>query len=309
MPAEPRKDLGSWVRHFAHATLPVLARTITEIGGLAADEERASPIRISEVVLHDPLMTLKVLRFIQERRHARQTADITTIAHALMMLGNAPFFRHFSRQDTLQQKLAGHPRALEGALRVISRARHAALYARHWALARHDLEIDEVVIAALLHDLAELLLWCFAPELALAIGQLQRKGRIVRSESAQRAVLGFPLVSLQLALCEQWNLPRLLPEMMNDHDACGPRARMVVLATALARHSAHGWDDPALPDDYAAIGRLLGVPAQEARRCVLRVALEAARDWDWYGVAPAATLLPLISEPRIKARIPACSLL
>ncbi len=38
-----------------------------------------------------------------------------------------------------------------------------------------------------------------------------------------------------------------------------PRVRNVQLAVNLARHSANGWDDAALPDDYKDIGELLRV--------------------------------------------------
>jgi len=37
----------------------------------------------------------------------------------------------------------------------------------------------------------------------------------------------------------------------------------VVLAVNLARHSAHGWDDAALQDDYRQIGRLLRIPPEQ----------------------------------------------
>lgn len=296
MAGTPPKAVVSWARQFGNAPLPVLARTVAELEKLAADEESVTPQCISEVVLHDPLMTLKVLHYLQQHRRARQTADITTIPHALMMLGLTPFFNHFRAQPTLQDKLAAHPLALEEALHVVSRARHAALYARDWGTLRHDIEIDELAIAALLHDLAELLLWCMAPKRALLIRRLQRRGRIVRSETAQHAVLGFSLLDLQFALWEEWRLPRLLRQLMNDRHLTMPRARNVALATKLARHLAHSWDDPALPDDFAAIGKFLGMSSREARSRVVRVALAAARDRDWYGVPPAAALLPLVSQ-------------
>jgi hypothetical protein len=44
---------------------------------------------------------------------------------------------------------------------------------------------------------------------------------------------------------------------MNPENAEHPRVRNVKLAVDLARHSANGWDDAALPDDYTAIAELL----------------------------------------------------
>jgi hypothetical protein len=46
---------------------------------------------------------------------------------------------------------------------------------------------------------------------------------------------------------------------MDPQNAEHPRVRNVKLAVDLARHSANGWDDAALPDDYRAIEELLHI--------------------------------------------------
>ncbi len=292
-----------WVEQFGRTDLPVLERTVIELERIRADADRVSTHTVSEVVMHDPFMTFKLLRYIQQRRRRSQRVDVTTIAHSLMMLGMNPFLSHFCSQDTLQSRLAGNPQALHGALTVMSRAYHAALYAHDWAVLRHDIEIDEVTTAALLHDLAELLIWCYAPGLANRMQDQQRLFH-TRSETVQREVLGFPMIALQLEIAHRWQLPDLLCDLMDERNAMTPRALNVSLAVALARHSANGWDDAALPDDYAAIGRLIGLSPEAARDRVVRTALKAAADWEWYGVAPAAAALvaipaltPSLAEP------------
>lgn len=284
----------SWLKAFGGAELPVLERTVVELKGIREDIDRVTTNQLADIVMHDPIMTFKVLRYIQQRRRKSLRVDVTTIAHALMMLGMNPFLEHFAEQETLEARLAHKPAALEGALTVISRSRHAAMYARSWALVRHDIEVDEVVTAALLHDLAELLLWMHTPELAVRMHDLQCE-RQTRSEAVQREVLGFPLIALQLELAHQWQLPDLLCELMDERRAHTPRALNVGVAVALARHSANSWYDPALPDDFAAIGRLTGMSATSARSGVLRVALSVAADWNWYGVPPAVARLPLLA--------------
>src|SRR6478672_10841529 len=277
-----------WVQQFGRNELPVLARTVEELERLRADADNLTPQRISALVLHDPLMTFKVLRYIQERRHRSQMVDITTISHALMMIGTDPFLGHFTHQQTLQSWLSQDRDALGGALTVIARARHAAIYARDWAMARHDIEIDEVTIAALLHDLSELLLWCWAPRLARLIEKLKRQSGM-RSEAAQRAVLGFPLIALQLDLARSWQLPKLLCGLMDVRHAASPRGLNVSLAVAVARHSANGWADAALPDDFEAIGKLLGTSALQARQRVVHVATRVAEEDEWYGLPPQSS--------------------
>ena len=56
--------------------------------------------------------------------------------------------------------------------------------------------------------------------------------------------------------------------MMNDHHAESPRTRNVALEVALARHSANGWDNPALPEDYSAIAALLRLDTLRVRQMV-----------------------------------------
>ena len=80
---------------------------------------------------------------------------------------------------------------------------------------------------------------------------------------------------------------------MDDYHANPPRARTVALAVALSRHSANGWDDAALPDDYAAIQKLLAVPQHEVMERIRRAALRAIRERVWHdSLQPAAALLP-----------------
>ena len=62
---------------------------------------------------------------------------------------------------------------------------------------------------------------------------------------------------LQLALIRAWHLPELLVTLLDDSQQDNPRVRTIQLAADFARHLAHGWEDPALPDDLAALEALL----------------------------------------------------
>jgi HD-like signal output (HDOD) protein len=280
--------LAKWVDMLGEGALPVLARTVCELERLRCDEDAATPQSVAQVVLHDPIMTVKVLQYLQQHRNRHRSADITTIAHALMMLGTSPFFAHFSEQPTIEDRLGGDAAALSGVRPVMSRARHAALYARDWAWCRHDTDPEEIMIAALLHDMAEMMLWCHAPALALEIADRQTLDRTLRSEDAQHAVLGFRLIDLQLELVRAWQLPALLQVLLDETRTRNSRARNVALAAALARHSAHGWDNLALPHDYAQIADLLAVSPDEVAKRVTMIALQASGEWEWYGVPPPA---------------------
>jgi len=256
----PFRSLDAWVSYLSHVELPVLRSSAHALEVLAADQDTIDGRDIAAVVLQDPLLATRVLSYIESHRNPARSAEISTIGHAIMMLGIAPFFRSFADPPVIEDRLAAHPRALLGLLKVVGRARHAAHWARDWAVQRRDLNADEVTVAALLHDLAEMLLWCVAPTLALRIRSMQDADRALRSRDAQRSVLGVAVLDLQLALARAWNLPELLLRLMDDEHAANPRVRNVALAVSLARHAAGGWNDAALPDDYREIAALIGLP-------------------------------------------------
>lgn len=263
----PLPDIDSWTLFFSNNGLPVLRVTKRRIEEMRADLDRVDARELARLILQDPIMTVRVLAFTQPIRGRLLQHDITTIASAVIMAGIEPFFRHFAELFTIEDQLTeGGPPALLGVLQIIRRAQRAADYAQDWAVWRHDVNMEEVRIAALLHDLAEILVWCSAPKLGLAILEQQKANPSMRSADAQKKTLGFTFLEIQRELCRVWHLPELLQTLIDDDNAEQPRVKNVTLAVRLARHSSHGWDDAALPDDYKDIGQLLNVTPETVRQ-------------------------------------------
>lgn len=267
----PLPDTDAWVLFYTQADMPVLRHTLHALEKLREHAETVNGRVLSSVILQDPLMTLRVLAYLEEIRRKKQRTDITTIDRALMMIGVGPFFHNFENLPLVEEQLQAHPKSLLGLLKSIRRARKATQWAREWAVWRHDLDIDEITVATLLHDITDMLMWCFAPSLQLRVQELQAKDRSLRTTAAQQEVYGIRLIDLQLALVDAWHLPKLLATLItatpqDGAEATGelvgldnPRAKNVSLAVDLARHSANGWDDAALPDDFKAIEELLHI--------------------------------------------------
>lgn len=263
----PLPDNDAWALLFSNNSLPVLRVTKRRLDEMREDLERVDARELAHVILQDPIMTVRVLAFIQPMRGRALQHDITTIASAVLMAGMNPFFRRFENLPTIEDMLQGEdPHALLGVLQVIRRAQRAADHAQDWAIWRHDINMEEVRIAALLHDLAEILVWCFAPKLGLDIRAQQLAQPTMRSTDAQLQTLGLTFQDIQQELCRVWHLPDLLRRLIDDGNAANPRVDNVALAVRLARHSSHGWDDPALPDDYRDIGHLLNLTPEAVRQ-------------------------------------------
>ncbi|MDQ6685846.1 MAG: HDOD domain-containing protein [Pseudomonadota bacterium] len=256
---EPFPTLAAWMEYFREAEIPVLEDTSRALEAMRLNEDRVDANSIGEMIAIDPLMTLKVLAYEAAHRGHRVVTAAETVTSALVMMGISPFFQAFSAQPTVEERLLDAPKALTGFRLVLQRAHRSANFALAFANHRTDPDAASLHAAALLHEFAELLLWCHAPELALRILRAQANDPQLRSNVAQLGVLKVELLELQQALVEAWQLPPLLSEggnRMRSHDVA---ARIVALSARLARHAARGWDNAALPDDIAELSELLNL--------------------------------------------------
>src|SRR5690606_11390289 len=146
----------------------------------------------------------------------------------------ARFFREFEALPSVEERLSGEP--LQVLRRIVSRSRLAALFARDWAVQRHDLDPEEVMVAALLHDVPKLL--------------LVLTGHPVDPEA--RTPPG-----LREQLFARLDVPGLVRELNEDPPAHNPRVVNVHLACRLARHCDNGWPATAVQADLVELQRFL----------------------------------------------------
>lgn len=260
----PLRDLAAWTQAFADAPIPVLDSTAAALEAMRPNEDEIDASMLGEMIADDPLMTLKVLVHAAACRPARVVTEPETVTAALVLMGISPFFAGFGAQPTVEQRLGAFPDALNGLREVVRRAHRAANFALGFAVHRMDPDAAMLHQAALLHDFAEMLLWCHAPALALRIRHAQQADPALRSSVAQRAVLNVELQDLQHALMQRWRLPALLVRITDDRQAAHAEVQSVLLAVRVARHTAAGWDNAALPDDVRDAARLLNLSEPSA---------------------------------------------
>lgn len=273
---QPPANLAAWLACFDAARLPVLAGTAQFIEDWRQTEDGADAHNLAQTLAADPLMMLKLLAHVAELRRGREGSEPETATEALVMLGITPFFRAFGPQPVAQDWLASNEAALAGFNNVLRRSHRAASFAIGFAVHRMDHDAAVIHEAALLHDFAELLLWLHAPTLALDIQQRQQADSTLRSAVVQREVLGIELAELQRALMRNWRLPKLLLDITDSQAVSRAQAghvqlRNVLLAIRVARHSAQGWDNAALPDDISDIALLLHLSPEATRRLLLDI--------------------------------------
>jgi len=238
-----------WAAFLTSQQLPVMPRSKQAL--LALEEEKGNEMTANDLVVladGDPFLCLSLLREAENRRSARLGHETSTPLAAVMQLGVKSF----------RELLINSPETDEtrhGLARCEARAVMAGAMAAAWSKSRADVSPDEVLMAALLSEIGELLLWHFAPDLPQAALQALASGEAQRSAVAQEAVCGFKFKDLTLKCAEIWKLPNIIVQMIRGHDTT--RANLARLSRNTARHLIGGPDNPALPDDLAAAKRLL----------------------------------------------------
>lgn len=238
-----------WSAYLTAQQLPVMPRSKQAL--LALEAEKAGEMTATDLVVladGDPFLCLCLLREAESRRSARLGHETSTPLAAVMQLGVTSFRELlFASPETDDSR--------PGLANCEARAVMAGQLAAAWSAARSDVSPDEVLMAALLSEIGELLLWHFAPELPQGALEALASGETRRTEAAQEAVCGFKFQDLTLKCAEIWKLPNILIQLIRGHDTV--RANLARLSRNVARHLITGPDNPALPDDLASAKRLL----------------------------------------------------
>ncbi|MDD2879833.1 MAG: HDOD domain-containing protein [Rhodoferax sp.] len=253
----PLPHMGAWTQYLLQAEIPVLAATARALEELRAKEDDVDANMLTAVIQIDPLMTLKLLSRMASMRRPGGTTETESITTALVLMGIGPFFRFFGPQRTVEDWLADQPQAQQGLHELLIRAERGGQFALGFAIHRADTDATIIHQAAFLHDFAEMLVWIHAPTLMIKIRDAQAVDTTLRSSIIQREVLGIEISDLRQSLMKLWRLPELLVSISDERHTERANVQCVVLAVRLARHTANGWDNAALPDDYTDIAQLL----------------------------------------------------
>jgi HD-like signal output (HDOD) protein len=269
-------SLRAWTEALSNIEIPVLPGSVAELSQLRQIEEAKGTVdahTLADSFAHDPLMTLKVLAHVSRYCSRQHVEPPETLVGAIVMQGIGPFFKAFGSVVSVLEWLHTEPDALSGLIKVITRSRRAAHFSMGFALRRQDVDVAVIQEAALLHDFAEMLLWCHAPRLANEIARRLKEDHTRRSAEVQAEVLGVELGDLAQELMRKWKLPDLLIRCSDDHETHDPKILSVMLGVRIARHTQHGWNDPhaqaAMPDDVDEIAKLLNLSSGAALRLLV----------------------------------------
>lgn len=241
--------VSQWAAYLAAQQLPVMPRSKLLMTTL--EEEKGDDLSandLADLANGDPFLCLCLLREAEKRRSTRLGHETTTPLSAAMQLGIKGF----------QELLNTSPETDEtntGLAHCELHAAWAGQLAATWSSARSDVSPDEVLMASLLAEMGELLLWHFAPELPQAALDALARGAAHRTVEAQELACGFKFKDLTLKCVEIWKLPAILVQLIRGTDTV--RANIARLCIDTTRHLIASPSNPALPDDLANAKRLI----------------------------------------------------
>ncbi len=277
----------AWVHKLDKSCLPALQANIEQLRQFAASD-KADIGEMADLIETDPGLTLRLLRYINSLSHKHLRSEISTVRHALMMLG----VNHVQKFSDDIPTLESLDQAAQQRLRKhFNSSFHAAYQARDWGRLNRDSVADELYTGAMLHNLGAMLMDLNAPE------EMDRVREIVqqtqkKAEEAEYVVFGFSLDQLTLELANHWRLPSILIDALQSENAQHNRVLSVMLAAQLARQVEHGWYTLATNHLLEQIADTMMSDVASVATLVHKNAVEAARLSEQFKVPhPAATLL------------------
>jgi|GEM_PF-683271 len=287
--------LKDWFELLKPGKTPVFRHTKNAILALERNREDVTARELAQIVLADPLATLRVIYDAYQRTGRRFNGQIATAEAAILMQGVDKFMDEASYYPILEQvEVARNEVVLRAVYRLLRLAQHSAWQARDFSVLNTDIQAEEVQVAALLYYAPEFLFWLQAPHIARNLARLRRR---MHSVEAEREALGFELAPLRLKMLEEWSIAEVSRDLLDPRLAELPRQTILNAALHISHHSRFGWWDESLSADYETLAGVIHRPVDEVIAIVHANAHRAARFGYWIPAAPAAAWLPMLPGP------------
>lgn len=224
-------NLNIWIKHITEQDLPIFNHTARAISELTA-RETSSPAELAAAILQDANLSSRILRIANSPIYNRYGQPITTISKAVMYIG-------FGRVRDLSLSLAIIDSLLQQqthdhALNLVARSFHAGVIARNMADYCQRYSEEEYFIAALLLHLGELAFWCLSGPSGDKIMEDIRRTQLPDSQ-AEHQILGTSFAQITRQLNYDWNLSKLLGDILEDTECNLPHSKLISSAHNIAR--------------------------------------------------------------------------
>ncbi len=275
------KGASVWVDKLSQIEMPILSAVVRQLNQLTGNDDTEIN-QLAEVILRDPHLTTQILKIANSVQYNPASSPVNTVSRAIVMLG----FRGVRALcislmviDSLLKKDARN-RLLETMAKAFYSAVQArAIYAKH-----DEKNLEEVFIAALLHNLGEMAFWAYGGQTADKLADAGNDYKNIER------TLGTSFKILSRELGKIWNLGDALQEALSDETSVSKRAQAVRLGEALSQLN------PKDPEAHKAllqkVAAFTGGSLAETRKLVNGASDEAGSVALDYGAKKVCHLIP-----------------
>jgi HD-like signal output (HDOD) protein len=203
-----------------HRDFPVLSETIQTLNRLTASDEK-SVSQLTDVIVRDFALTNKVLKVVNSAYYGGFAGKVGTISRALVVLGIEPI-RSLAASLILFEHLGNHRNA-NRIKALIARSVFAALMARELSSEGGIAQPEQAFLAAMFHNLGELLVAYYLPDEDATIRALTQQGEM-SARDAENQVLNVDLEHLGIAIGRHWGFPTEITHAMKQAGHGAPKA-------------------------------------------------------------------------------------
>lgn len=284
--AQHKTGVEHWVKRLDQFDLPVLVKTRGLVDGMV-DDPRFSLKDAGGLLLRDAGLALKLMRLAGTVQQRHFKVDPVTLNQAAMLLGITRISETTEALNLIEEHYPPHVQSQ--LVRLYGRATYTAMMAEDWAHRRHDIEPDEVALAALLNSLGGLVLWAAMPDKMERLTELKDIQGALPHE-AEYVVLDFGIEHFGHELARQWQMPQLVIEGMEAGRAQESRSLGVILAVQVCRAAAYGWRGPEAIENVRLAADYLGMDPESFAEAVNEVTEDFNAIVDHYGLLPMPPL-------------------
>nr|MBF0222651.1 HDOD domain-containing protein [Desulfobulbaceae bacterium] len=282
------EKLNEWIQKITDCDFPVFKSTVSSISKVTSTDD-ASASELASIILRDPSLTAKILKFSNSSYYNLSHSQTSTISRAVVLMG-FEVVRDLSLSVAVIESILSSQNQ-QVVTELMAKSFHAASQARSIAAEKGEANLEEVFIATLMHNIGEMAFWCTAEE--NDVKEMQKAlSECGSAKEAQKKVLGFTLTELSRALVEQWGLSPQLSEAFRKDDKTSSLMQSMALGEEIAETVPSGWDTDAATKVYRKVAAQLNLSSRESKTLVKEAAQKAAKVATLYGIPTIAKLIP-----------------
>ncbi|RKZ94873.1 MAG: hypothetical protein DRQ43_06190, partial [Gammaproteobacteria bacterium] len=193
---------------------PALSESLFKINKIVAENDSGFN-ELASAIVEDFALTAKILKIVNSAYYRRSGGEVTTISHAVMMLG-FDAIRSIAVSLILIDHLHDKSQAKQLKDQVVS-CLYSGVFAKNLADKSQLSNKEEIFLSGIFHNLGKLLSIFYFNEESLEIEKLVAEEQITEEKAAIQ-ILGVSYSRLGVAIAREWEMPHYIVNTINPYN-------------------------------------------------------------------------------------------